>query len=104
MSNEPLASPPEPDVVPRTMGSARPQPIPEPPPLVEVGWRSTFAGGLARTARPKQWIKNVFVFAAPGAAGVAFEPATMAPVLATFVAWCLVSSGTYFLNDAVDVH
>ncbi|MGH8975068.1 MAG: decaprenyl-phosphate phosphoribosyltransferase [Acidimicrobiia bacterium] len=104
MSNEPLASPPERGVAPRTMGPARPQPIPEPPPLVETGWRSTFAGGLVRTARPKQWIKNVFVFAAPGAAGVAFEPATMAPVLATFVAWCLVSSGTYFLNDAVDVH
>ena len=26
--------------------------------------------GLVRTARPKQWVKNVLVFAAPGAAGV----------------------------------
>ena len=28
------------------------------------------ARGLLRTARPKQWMKNVLVFAAPGAAGV----------------------------------
>jgi decaprenyl-phosphate phosphoribosyltransferase len=108
MSNEPLTSQPAGDVTSevraRPAGSPRPQAIPEPPPLVETGWRSTLAGGLVRTARPKQWIKNVLVFAAPGAAGVAFEPATLVPVLATFLAWCLVSSGTYFLNDAVDVH
>jgi decaprenyl-phosphate phosphoribosyltransferase len=104
MSNEPLIRP-APEAAPGdTPAPARPLPTPEPPPLVLTGWRQTLLGGLARTARPKQWVKNVLVFAAPGAAGVGFEPATLAPVLATFAAWCLVSSGTYFLNDAMDVH
>ena len=73
-------------------------------PVVEPGgWRHTLAGGLLRTARPKQWVKNVLVFAAPGAAGVAVNPETLAPIFGAFLAWCLVSSGTYFLNDAADV-
>jgi decaprenyl-phosphate phosphoribosyltransferase len=105
MSNEPLISPPSPEVEPGNAGTLpRPVPLPEAPPLVITGWRQTLLGGLARTARPKQWIKNLLVFAAPGAAGVGLEPATLAPVLGTFAAWCLLSSGTYFLNDAVDVH
>ncbi|MEZ5138129.1 MAG: decaprenyl-phosphate phosphoribosyltransferase [Acidimicrobiales bacterium] len=52
-------------------------------------------------ARPKQWIKNLLVFAAPGAAGV--EVAHLAPALAAFGCFCLAASGTYFLNDAADV-
>jgi decaprenyl-phosphate phosphoribosyltransferase len=48
-------------------------------------------------------VKNVLVFAAPGAAGISLQPATLAPILGAFAAWCLVSSGTYFLNDALDV-
>jgi decaprenyl-phosphate phosphoribosyltransferase len=103
MSNEPLMSRPTPEMAPGNTGAPpRPLPLPDAPPIVEIGWRHTLAGGLARTARPKQWLKNLLVFAAPGAAGVAFAPATLAPVLATFLAWCLLSSGTYFLNDAID--
>ena len=103
MSNEPLTSSRAPGTAPDGPAAPpRPRPRPEAPPVVETGWRHTFAGGLLRTARPKQWVKNVLVFAAPGAAGVGLEPATLGPVLATFAAWCLVSSGTYFLNDAID--
>jgi decaprenyl-phosphate phosphoribosyltransferase len=73
-------------------------------PVVEPGgWRYTLPGGLLRTARPRQWLKNILVFAAPGAAGISLDPVTLAPVLGAFAAWCLVSSGTYFLNDALDV-
>ena len=105
MSNEPLRARGASEVAPGDTGAAaRPLATPDAPPLVLTGWRQTLLGGLARTARPKQWVKNVLVFAAPGAAGIGFEPATLAPVLATFAAWCLVSSGTYFLNDAMDVH
>jgi len=57
---------------------------------------------LVRTARPRQWLKNVLVFAAPGAAGVLDEPADLARTLVAFVAFCLAASGTYFLNDAAD--
>jgi decaprenyl-phosphate phosphoribosyltransferase len=58
---------------------------------------------LVRTARPKQWIKNVLVFAAPAAAGVLTDPAQLGRTAVAFVALCLAASGTYFLNDALDV-
>jgi decaprenyl-phosphate phosphoribosyltransferase len=68
-----------------------------------AGWRSTLAGGLLRTARPKQWLKNVLVFAAPGAAGVLGHVQPLLRSLLTFVVFCLAASGTYFLNDTVDL-
>ncbi len=54
-------------------------------------------------ARPKQWAKNVLVFAAPGAAGVLFEGRHVLEALVAFVAFSLAASGTYYLNDAGDV-
>jgi decaprenyl-phosphate phosphoribosyltransferase len=64
--------------------------------------RSSTVAALVRTARPKQWVKNVLVFAAPGAAGVLTEPGPLARTIVAFVAMCLAASGTYFLNDALD--
>jgi len=58
---------------------------------------------LIRTARPKQWMKNVLVFAAPGAAGVLDEPRQLGLTCLAFVAMCLASSGTYYWNDALDI-
>jgi decaprenyl-phosphate phosphoribosyltransferase len=58
--------------------------------------------GLVRTARPKQWLKNGLVIAAPGAAGVLTDPAQIARTAVAFIALCLAASGTYFLNDALD--
>jgi decaprenyl-phosphate phosphoribosyltransferase len=58
---------------------------------------------LFRTARPKQWTKNVLVFAAPGAAGVLDEPRQLGLTCLAFVAMCLASSGTYYWNDALDI-
>ncbi len=58
---------------------------------------------LWRTARPRQWAKNVLIAAAPIAAGAASHDQVLWRTLAAFVAFCLVSSGTYFLNDASDV-
>lgn len=52
-------------------------------------------------ARPKQWIKNLLVFAAPLAAGL--EASHLVPAVGAFVAFCLAASGTYYLNDAADV-
>ncbi|MGX7681451.1 decaprenyl-phosphate phosphoribosyltransferase [Jatrophihabitans sp. DSM 45814] len=59
--------------------------------------------GLWQAARPKQWAKNVLVFAAAGAAGQLghFDYAWRSGV--AFVAFCLAASGTYYLNDAADV-
>ena len=55
-----------------------------------------------RTARPKQWTKNVLVFAAPAAAGVLDQRDALLQTLVAFVGFCLAASGTYFLNDAND--
>src|SRR5215211_5871054 len=69
------------------------------PPVVPATWRS-----LVRTARPKQWSKNVLVFAAPAAAGVLDEPRHVLQTVVAFVAFCFAASGTYFFNDALDAH
>ncbi len=59
--------------------------------------------GLVRACRPKQWAKNVLVFVAPAAAGVIDEPYVLRLTLVGFVAFCLVSSATYLVNDVLDV-
>lgn len=66
------------------------------------GDRPNALRGMVRTARPKQWAKNVLVFAAPGAAGVLTHGTALARALLAFILFCLVSSGVYFLNDALD--
>ncbi|EOM76642.1 decaprenyl-phosphate phosphoribosyltransferase [Rhodococcus rhodnii] len=60
-------------------------------------------GGLIKTMRPRQWVKNVLVLAAPIAAGSAFELDILLRVLLAFVVFCLAASGVYLVNDAIDV-
>ncbi|HQV57271.1 MAG TPA: decaprenyl-phosphate phosphoribosyltransferase [Ilumatobacteraceae bacterium] len=60
-------------------------------------------GALLNEARPKQWAKNVLVFAAPGAAGVLDNSPFFGQALIAFAVFCLVASGTYFVNDLLDV-
>jgi decaprenyl-phosphate phosphoribosyltransferase len=59
--------------------------------------------GLWRTARPKQWLKNVLVFAAPGAAGALDEGNNLALTVLAFVSFCFAASGIYVWNDLLDV-
>lgn len=59
--------------------------------------------GVIRSLRPKQWLKNVLVFAAPVAAGMIDERSTFLHTVAAFVCFCAAASATYLLNDAVDV-
>ncbi|MDX6744660.1 decaprenyl-phosphate phosphoribosyltransferase [Actinocorallia sp. A-T 12471] len=58
--------------------------------------------GLLRTARPKQWAKNVLVLAAPVAGGRIFEAAVLGRTALVFVLFCCAASGIYLLNDALD--
>ncbi len=53
--------------------------------------------------RPRQWLKNVLVFAAPLAAGSLLEPDVLLPSVIAFIAFCLMSSATYLINDIRDV-
>lgn len=64
--------------------------------------RRRLAFGLLTAARPKQWVKNVLVAAAPAAAGLALEARPLTRVFVAFVAFCLAASGTYYLNDVRD--
>ncbi|MCW2877065.1 MAG: UbiA prenyltransferase [Sphaerisporangium sp.] len=59
--------------------------------------------GFVRACRPRQWLKNVLVFAAPAAAGVLTTPAGLLDAMVAFVAFCMAASGAYLLNDAADV-
>jgi decaprenyl-phosphate phosphoribosyltransferase len=58
--------------------------------------------GLVRLARPRQWTKNLLVFAAPAAAGVLDNTGPAIDALIAFAAFCLAASGTYYINDARD--
>lgn len=65
--------------------------------------RPSLPVGLVAACRPKQWAKNVLVFVAPAAAGVLDTPYYVRLTLQGFVAFCMVSSATYLLNDVLDV-
>lgn len=52
--------------------------------------------------RPRQWIKNGLVLAAPAAAGVLDQRDALVQALIVLVSFCLAASGTYCLNDAAD--
>ena len=58
---------------------------------------------LLRESRPKQWLKNVLVFAAPGAAGVLDEGDNLLLTVLAFVSFCFAASGIYIWNDLLDV-
>ncbi|MBO0715086.1 MAG: UbiA family prenyltransferase, partial [Acidimicrobiales bacterium] len=64
--------------------------------------RRGLLAALLVAARPRQWVKNVLVFAAPGAAGVLAHPGVAWRSFATFGLLCLVSSGGYLINDSLD--
>ena len=61
--------------------------------------------GMIKALRPKQWVKNVLVLAAPAAAGseVLLNGRTLADVGIAFVAFCFAASSIYLINDARDV-
>lgn len=60
------------------------------------------AGAWVRLLRPAQWVKNVFVLAALLFSGRAVEGPAVAAAALAFVAFCLLSSCVYVLNDVVD--
>ncbi|HYB36033.1 MAG TPA: decaprenyl-phosphate phosphoribosyltransferase [Mycobacterium sp.] len=63
--------------------------------------------GVIKAVRPRQWLKNVLVLAAPLAAlggNVHYNYVeVLAKVLVAFVVFCLGASSVYLINDARDV-
>lgn len=60
---------------------------------------------MIKALRPKQWVKNVLVLAAPLAAGAdaIFNQRTLLDVALAFVVFCFAASAVYLVNDARDV-
>lgn len=61
------------------------------------------AKGLVRSLRPRQWLKNSLVASAPFFAGQLLDLAVLVDLGIAFAAFCLASSGIYFVNDVRDV-
>lgn len=59
--------------------------------------------GVVRAVRPKQWVKNVLVYAAPAAAGLAGNGPVMLRTTAALVGFIAVSSAIYLVNDVRDL-
>jgi 4-hydroxybenzoate polyprenyltransferase len=57
---------------------------------------------VVETMRPRQWVKNAFVFGGLLYSGEFVEPASVVTALAVFSAFCLASGAAYLINDAVD--
>ncbi len=58
---------------------------------------------IIKTMRPKQWTKNIVVYAALIFDGKFLEPDLFFKTTALFALFCLVSSSVYLLNDLVDI-
>lgn len=52
--------------------------------------------------RPRQWIKNAFVFGGVLYSGQFVELGPLTTAIAVFVAFCLASGAAYLINDAAD--
>lgn len=61
-----------------------------------------FLRSLFLSLRPRQWIKNFFVFAALIFAVKFTDLSAVEKGLAAFALFCLASSGVYLLNDVID--
>ncbi|MFF4487012.1 decaprenyl-phosphate phosphoribosyltransferase [Streptomyces sp. NPDC001544] len=76
----------------------RPPGEPPPPPR----HRGTLLGGLLRATRPKQWVKNILVLAAPAAAGRLFSRHALTQVALVFALFTACAAAVYLINDARD--
>lgn len=80
------------------------EPGPLPPP-VRINPHPPVAGRGAswiRAIRVRQWPKNALVFGAPAAAGALGQPHVIVRAGLAAIAFCLLSSGAYLLNDLHD--
>lgn len=58
---------------------------------------------ILRLVRPRQWIKNLAVFASITFTGELFNVSVFNDVVLAFIAFCGLSSATYIINDVFDV-
>lgn len=58
---------------------------------------------LFKLLRPRQWIKNIALFAGITFGGELFNLNILSQVFSGFIAFCLFASATYIFNDILDV-
>lgn len=58
---------------------------------------------LLRLLRPRQWIKNLAIFAAITFSGDLFNWPILSNVTLGFICFCMLASSTYIINDIFDV-
>jgi decaprenyl-phosphate phosphoribosyltransferase len=58
---------------------------------------------VARSSRPRQWLKNGLVVAAPAAAGALGQGRVLERLVVAFAAFCLAAGATYLINDVRDI-
>ena len=58
---------------------------------------------ILKTMRPRQWTKNIFVFAALVFDGKLFHLNDFLRTLAGFGLFCIISSAVYIFNDLLDI-
>jgi 4-hydroxybenzoate polyprenyltransferase len=74
------------------------------PELVELPRRRSPARAAVVALRPRQWSKNLLVFAGIIFADKLGDPVRWAEALVCFVAYCAISSAAYLGNDVRDRH
>ncbi|MEJ7706654.1 MAG: decaprenyl-phosphate phosphoribosyltransferase [Nocardioidaceae bacterium] len=65
--------------------------------------RSSSVPAVVRAARPRQWVKNVLVLAAPVLGGQIGDADVLISAAIAFVAFCCAASGIYYINDVRDI-
>jgi 4-hydroxybenzoate polyprenyltransferase len=103
----PQAAPQEPvpkaPRAPAELASGYPLMSSEPPPPRSEGsllWR---IGGVLRSVRPHQWVKNVFVLAPVVFAKEMFDAPLLVRAGLAFVVFCLLAGAVYTINDLADI-
>ena len=72
------------------------------PPARPASKRLSLMTAWLRATRPRQWTKNLLVFAAPAAAGSMTQPSVIVRSVVAFFAFVAASASTYLVNDVVD--
>jgi 4-hydroxybenzoate polyprenyltransferase len=76
--------------------------VPEREPVTELPRRRSGLAAALAALRPRQWLKNLLVFAGIVFAEQIDDPTLWAKAIAAFAAYCAASSAAYLFNDVLD--
>ena len=65
--------------------------------------RKSILRAFIREIRPYQWVKNLLIFIPPIVGHILSDATVLFRTIITFEAFCLAASGTYLMNDLLDL-